>query len=65
VVESILGLLKERLKRLSEEDLVAISKGIIKLCAPNEKFEKELCDKIKLVANVMLKTCEELEKRFE
>ena len=65
MVESILGLLKERLKRLSEEDLVAISKGIIKLCAPNEKFEKELCDKIKLVANVMLKTCEELEKRFE
>ena len=64
-MESILGLLKERLKRLSEGDLVAISRGIIKLCAPNERFEKELCDKVKLVANVMLKTCEELEKRFK
>ena len=64
-LEALLGLLKERLRRLSEEDLVAISKGIIKLCAPNERFERELCDKIKLVAHVMIKTCEKLEEEFK
>jgi hypothetical protein len=56
--DKLLGLVKERLRRLSQDDLVAIARGVIKLCSD----EKELCEKIRLIGTVLIKACEEIEK---
>jgi F420-0:gamma-glutamyl ligase len=56
--DKLLGLVRERLKKLNQEDLVAIARGVIKLCSN----EKELCEKIKLIGTVLIKACEEIEK---
>jgi len=57
-LDKLLVLVRERLRKLSQDDLVAIARGVIKLCSD----EKELCEKIKLIGTVLIKACEEIEK---
>jgi hypothetical protein len=57
-LDKVLVLVRERLRRLNQDDLVAIARGVIKLCGS----EKELCEKIKLIGTVLIKACEEIEK---
>jgi len=57
-LDKLLVLVKGRLRKLSQDDLVAIARGVIKLCSD----EKELCEKIKLIGTVLIKACEEIEK---
>jgi hypothetical protein len=57
--EIVKGFLKERLKRLTEDDLVALAKAVIVLCTE----DKEICPVIERIARILSKIVDEVCKK--
>jgi hypothetical protein len=57
--EIVKGFLKERLKRLTEDDYVALAKAVILLCTE----DREVCPVIERIARILSKIVDEVCKK--
>jgi hypothetical protein len=58
-IEVVKGLIKERLKRLTEDDYVALAKAVIVLCTE----DREVCPIIEKIAKILSKIVDEVCKK--